>query len=165
MFRNMKKVIGVVVMLVLISCGTKSGEKTNVPKPNTDSIAATKPNKDYLKKRPEEFREFFLLSNVVPFTGKVATKKDVNSGLAIFNLNAKADTSHKPLFIRLPFYAFLKQKNNAQPKFVAIMQAESLKNDTILGYKEANGMFGICKPRELEYFERGSGNVYSTISK
>lgn len=161
----MKKGIGIILMLAFISCGSPTDAKKKNPNTVVDSTSLNAPNKDYLKKRPEEFREFFVLSDVVPFTGKVATKKDVSNGLAVFHLTSKGDTSHKALNIRLPFYAFLKQKDNSNPKFVAIMQAECLKGDTILGYKGATGLFGICKPRELEYFENGSGSIYSTVAK
>ncbi len=149
---------------ILFSCGAKTEKKEKTPIPSDTSTVQTKPTVDrsYLKKRPEEFNEFFMLTDVIPFTGKIATKKDVEKKAAVFNLNSKKDPSHKPLNIRLPFYAFLLQPNNQASKFVAIIQAETLKGDTILGYKEANGLFGICNPRELEYFELQKNNVYTT---
>lgn len=161
----MKFWIGLMLVFTLIACGKITSPVINTSNKPKDSSEVKSPDKDYLKKRPEEFREFFMLSNIIPFTGKIATKKDVNKGEAVFYLNSKGDTTHKVIRIRLPFYAFLKQKNGSQPKFIAVMQAESLKGDTILGYKEASGLFGICKPRELEYFESGKNSIYSTIPK
>lgn len=158
----MNKLAFTILVALLISCGQKIKNNTSVPK--VDSLkASVKPavDKGYLKKRPEEFKEFFFLSDVVPFSGKVATKKDVKSGSAVFNMDSNNDATHQFLNIRLPFFAFLIQPNNQPGKFVAIMQAEILKGDTILGYKGGNGLFGICKPRELEYFDSQKDEVYS----
>jgi hypothetical protein len=162
-FCCMKIWLILLVFSFIIGCGSKVTQK-NPNKPPFDSTIVNKTpgaDKSYLKKRPEEFNEFFMLTNIIPFTGKVATKKDVEKKLAVFNLNAKNDPSHQVLNIRLPFYAFLLQAAGKPSKFVAIMQAETLKGDTILGYKEANGLFGICKPRELEYFEMQRDKVYA----
>ena len=104
-----------------------------------------------------------MLTDIIPFTGKTATKKDVKSKKAVFNLNGKKDPTHAALKIRLPFFAFLLQPDNKPSKYVAVMQAETLRGDTILGYKEANGLYGICKPSELEYFEVQRDNVYKTL--
>jgi hypothetical protein len=158
----MKKALVFLLAIVFVACGSgkeKSKEKTLL---KNDSVQ-TKPavDKSYLKKRPEEFREFFMLTDVVPFTGKVATKKDVNSKEAVFNMNSKNDPTHRALNIRLPFFAFLIQPNKPS-EFIVVIQAETLKGDTILGYKRANGLFGICKPRELEYFESQRATVYQT---
>lgn len=156
----MKKLFLLIFIFLLFSCGGKNKKDKIIPK--VDTIVTNNPgaDKSYLKKRPEEFKEFFMLTNVVPFTGRVATKKDVKNGEAVFNMDTKKDPSHKALNIRLPFFAFLVQPNNQPPKFVAIMQAETLKGDTILGYKAANGLFGICNPRELEYFVSQKGRIY-----
>ena len=160
----MKKGVGICIILFLMACG--SGKEKQQKKTNLADTSAVKtnpaPDKAYLKKRPEEFREFFMLTDVVPFSGRVATKKDVKNKEAVFNMDTKNDPSHKALKIRLPFYAFLMQPNKQPSKFVAVIQAETLKGDTILGYKEANGLFGICKPRELEYFEAQKDNVYQS---
>jgi hypothetical protein len=148
----------------MFACGNQPTKKEKTPITQDSAQVQKKPavDKSYLKKRPEEFNEFFMLTNIVPFTGKVATKKDVEKKLAVFNLGAKKDPSHRALNIRLPFYAFMIQPAGKPSKFVAIMQAETLKGDTILGYKEANGLFGICKPNELEYFELQKNQVYAT---
>jgi len=151
--------------VLFFACGSKqTSKKTQDKKPDTTLQVKKEPvqDKSYLKKRPEEFKEFFMLTDVVPFTGKVAKKKDVKNKLAVFNLDSKGDTSHRALKITLPFFAFLKQKGNKPSVYVSIMQAEVLKKDTILGYKQANGLFGICKPRELEYFESQREKVYQT---
>ena len=147
-------------VFLLISCGVKNKKVKIIPKVDS-TIVTNNPGSDksYLKKRPEEFKEFFMLTDVVPFSGRIATKKDVKSGEAVFNMDSKKDPTHKALNIRLPFFAFLIQ-NNKPSKFVAIMQAETLKGDTMLGYKGANGLFGICRPLELEYFESQMGKVY-----
>ncbi len=160
----MQKLFLLLALPLLFSCGEKPKEKKTTPK--TDTVKVNTPpvaNKDYLKKRPEEFNEFLMLTDVVAFKGRVATKKDVNSKEAVFNMDSKKDPSHRALNINIPFYAFLKQSDNKPPKFVAIMQAETLSGDTILGYKAANGLYGICRPDELEYFESQKGRVYKTI--
>jgi hypothetical protein len=150
--------------LFLFSCGSKEVKKDKKITEDTTTVKKEPgPDKSYLKKRPEEFKEFFMLTDVVPFTGRVATKKDVKSKDAVFNLNGKKESSHSALRIRLPFYAFLIQPDKKPSKFIAVIQAETLRGDTILGYKEANGLFGICKPRELEYFEVQKDNVYKTL--
>jgi hypothetical protein len=148
--------------IVFFACGSGKGKNSDKSIVKKDSVQ-TKPavDKSYLKKRPEEFREFFMLTDVVPFSGKVATKKDVNSKAAVFNMNSKNDPSHKALNIRLPFYAFLIHPNKPG-EFIAVIQAETLKGDTVLGYKKANGLFGICNPREIEYFESQRTTVYQT---
>lgn len=161
----MRYTIFFILSIFLFSCGSKEGKKDKNKKPGDTTAIKNNPgpDKSYLKKRPEEFKEFFMLTDVVPFTGKIATKKDVKSKEAVFNLNGQKDPTHKALKIRLPFFAFMLQPDSKPSKFVVIMQAETLKGDTILGYKEANGLFGICKPRELEYFEATKGKVYQTI--
>lgn len=159
----MNKLPLIILIGILISCGQKTKKDSVVAK--VDSVKTPSSggaDKSYLKKRPEEFKEFFFLSDVVPFTGKVATKKDVKNGSAVFNMDSKSDPTHQFLNIRLPFFAFLIQPNNQPGTFVAIMQAEILKGDTMLGYKGGNGLFGICKPEELEYFESQKAEVYST---
>jgi hypothetical protein len=159
----MNRFIPFVCLFVFFSCG-KSKEKQPTEKKNNDSTTVQNNpsgDKSYLKKRPEEFKEFFMLNSITPFTGRIATKKDVSKKDAVFNMESKGDKSHKALNIRLPFFAFLMPKNNKPTTFVAIMQAEVLKGDTILGYKEASGAFGICSPRELEYFESQKNAVYS----
>lgn len=152
------------LFILLASCGSKERkrEKNKIPVDTNSIKKEPAVDKSYLKKRPEEFKEFFMLTDAVPFTGKVAKKKDVKNKDAVFNLDSKNDPTHTALKIRLPFFAFMIQQNKPS-KFVAIIQAETLKGDTILGYKEANGLFGICKPRELEYFEIQKGNEYKTI--
>lgn len=162
----MRHIYFVFFAIILFSCGQKQ-QKNPVLTSSSDTTTIQKApvvSKDYLKKRPEEFQEFFMLSDVAPFTGKVASKKDVQNKVAVFNLESKKDPSHRSLKIRLPFFAFLQQPKQQPSKFVVIMQAEYLKGDTILGYKEANGLFGICKPTDLEYFESQKGNVYSTLN-
>jgi hypothetical protein len=160
----MKNCIVLLFGLIILSCG-KADVKKPTRESGSDSGYVTQPansDKSYLKKRPEEFQEFFMLTDVLPFTGRVATKSDVKKREAVFNMDSKKDPSHKALNIRLPFFAFLLQPNQQPSKFVVIMQAETLKGDTILGYKEANGLFGICKPTELEYFESQKDKIYTT---
>jgi|SRR5687767_248929 len=158
------KNLGIYILIIgFLSCGSKQkGSQKDQSIVKKDSVK-TQPavDKPYLKQRPEEFKEFFMLTDVVPFKGRIAKKKDVNSKAAVFNMDSKNDPSHRALNIRLPFYAFLIQPNK-KSEFVAVMQAETLKGDTILGYKRANGLFGICKPRELEYFESQRQTVYQT---
>jgi hypothetical protein len=159
----MKKAWIYILVVGLLACGSK--EKTGIKDKSIvkkDSVPV-KPavDKSYLKQRPEEFREFFMLTDVVPFTGRIAKKKDVTSKDAVFNMDSKNDPSHRALNIRLPFFAFLIQPNK-KSEFVAVVQAETLKGDTILGYKRANGLFGICKPGELEYFESQRETVFLT---
>jgi len=152
-----------ILMIGFLACGSKEKEtQKDNPIVKKDSVK-TQPtvDKSYLKKRPEEFKEFFMLTDVIPFTGRVAKKKDVNSKAAVFNMDSKNDPSHSALNIRLPFFAFLIQPNKPS-EFVAVIQAETLKGDTILGYKRANGLFGICKPREMEYFESQRQTVFQT---
>jgi hypothetical protein len=158
----MKIVYVLGVVMILCSCGSKETKVKDNPdrQKDTNQVVAAA-NKDYLKKRPEEFQEFFMLTDVVAFTGKVATKKDVEHKRAVFNMDSKKDATHHALNIRLPFFAFLIKPNKQPSEFVAVMQAETLKGDTILGYKAANGLFGICKPRQLEYFESQKNQVYS----
>ncbi len=154
------------IILLAFSCGTKQKPKQkNQPIVKTDSTSVvTKVDKPYLRKRPEEFKEFFMLTDVVPFTGKVAKKKDVKNKDAVFNMDSKNDPSHQALNIRLPFYAFLKQPNDQTGLFVAVMQAETLKGDTMLGYKQANGLFGFCNPSQLDYFESQKASVFKTLN-
>lgn len=158
------KRVGLVFSIVFVfSCGASNNTK-NEQAINNDSNAvkaAVKDNKSHLKKRPEEFKEFFILSNVVAFKGKVATQKDVTDGKAVFNLKSNGDPSHKVIDCRIPFFAFLTQPTNQPLKFVAVMQSEELKGDTILGYKAANGLFGICKPNELEFFEAQKNSIFN----
>ncbi len=158
----MNKLIIFFAAFAFFSCGSGKNTPEENKKNDTTSAQVNPPvDKSYLKKRPEEFKEFFMLNSVTAFKGKVATKKDVASGDAVFNMDSKGDTSHKALNIRIPFFAFLIQKNNQPPKFVAIMQAEVLRGDTIMGYKEANGLFGICNPKELEYFESQKSLIFN----
>src|SRR5688572_26864663 len=158
----MKNSLIIMLIVGLIACGSK--EKPNQKNQQVVKKDSVQQNpgvdKSYLQQRPEEFKEFFMLTDVIPFTGRIAKKKDVNSKAAVFNMDSKGDPSHKSLNIRLPFFAFLIQPNNKPSTYVAIIQAEELKGDTILGYKQANGLFGICKPRELEYFESQRATVY-----
>jgi hypothetical protein len=154
----------VVFIFITMACGSKQKSKPTdkIPVDSSTIKSKLRVDKSYLKKRPEEFREFFMLTDVIPFSGRVATKKDVNSKAAVFKMDSKNDPSHQALNIRLPFFAFLIQPNNQPGKFVVIMQAETLRGDTILGYKAPNGLYGICKPRELEYFESQKATVYQT---
>lgn len=161
----MKSLYFLLLLIVVVSCGTKQkpkDEKTPFVQKDTTPVI-TVPDKPYLRQRPEEFKEFFMLTDVVPFTGKVAKKKDVKNRAAVFNMDSKNDPSHKALNIRLPFFAFLKQPNNQRGLFVVIMQAEVLKGDTMLGYKQANGLFGLCKPNQLDYFESQKASVFKTL--
>jgi|SRR5688572_8426891 len=150
----------VLLMGILLSCENKTANKSNSKKSRDSTVAGNGEDKSYLQKRPEEFKEFFLLSSELPFKGKVATKKDVQDGKAVFNLDSKGDTTHHPLDIKIPFFAFLNKPGKKSPNMVVIMQAETLRGDTILGYRESNGHFGICSPRELEYFQSSQGKVY-----
>lgn len=160
----MPRLFLICLICFFFSCGTgKEKKNKDVPKDTTTIKTTTTQDKSYLKKRPEEFKEFFFLTDVVPFTGKIATKKDVQNKEAVFNMDSKKDPSHRALKIRLPFFAFLLQPNNDPSKFVVIVQAETLRGDTMLGYKESNGLFGICKPRELEYFESQKNTAFTTI--
>ena len=161
----MKKLVFFLGLGLLFCCGNLKEKKDKNLINNDSSTIKSKATTDkgYLKKRPEEFKEFFFLTDVIPFTGKVATKKDVQNKDAVFNLDSKSDPSHRALKIRMPFFAFLLRTNNKPSKFVVIIQAETLKGDTILGYKESNGLFGICKPRELEYFESQKRSAFTTI--
>lgn len=143
-----------------LACGP--GQKNTTKPPVKDTTTVTAEDKSYLKKRPEEFPEFFRLSSVQPFSGRVATKADLDSGKAVFVLNAQ-DPSHTVCAIRLPFFAFHKVKGG-DPVFVAVMQAEVLKGDTLLGYREASGLFGMCRPNELEYFENEKAVIFTPVS-
>lgn len=150
--KRMNRFITLLFVAGILACGAP--QKKSSPSGH-DSLAQkqTPPadDKSYLKKRPEEFKEFFVLNMEVPFTGKIATKKDVEERKAFFNING--DKTHKALDVKLPFFAFLKDKDKKQSKFVIILQAETNKGDTILGFKDGRGMIGICRPKELEFFE------------
>jgi hypothetical protein len=89
----------------------------------------------------------------------VATKKDMEEGKAVFVMDSD-DPSHKTCNIHLPFFAFRKMKEG-KPVFVAVLQAEMLKGDTLLGYRQGNGQYGMCHPNELEYFENEKGFIFS----
>lgn len=160
----MKFLALVIIITTLFSCGNKS-EKGKLTNKITDSTSTKSESEDksYLKKRPEEFSDFFKLSNLQPFKGKIATREDLTSGAAVFVLNAKNNQEHQTCNIRLPFYAFKKGVDN-KPVFVAIIQAEILMKDTILGYRQANGLYGMCRPRELEYFENDKDRVFNTLT-
>jgi len=130
----------VVFLMLSFSCSAKGGKSTS-KKQGEDTIPNTSTpseDKSYLKKRPEEFKEFFLLSSEPAFTDKVATKQDVKEGKAVFNLNSNGDTSHHFLKIRIPFFAFINKKGEKKPTMVVVMQADSLKGDTILGYRASS---------------------------
>src|SRR5262245_60081859 len=102
----MKQLAFFILLLTIVSCGSEKNKSVKDKKQRVDSTRTQQPvsDKSYLKKRPEEFREFLLLTDVIPFTGKVATKKDVKRGAAVFNMDVKNDTSHHVLNINLPFY-------------------------------------------------------------
>jgi|GEM_PF-3514408 len=154
----MKNYLLIAGVLILVSCGNR--KKPSAPETTKDTVAAQAPaeDKSYLKKRPEEFPDFYKLSNVQPFKGKVATKKDVESKNAVFVMQSD-DPSHKPCDIHLPFFAFRKVKGG-QPIFVAVVQAEELKGDTLLGYRQGNGIYGMCRPGELDYFENEKDLIF-----
>lgn len=143
----------------MVSCGSRSSEKQNSQNTDSTQTPTTAEDKSYLKKRPEEFQEFFKLTTVQPFKGKIAEQSDLDSGLAVFVVKSKPGQQHIPCNIRLPFYAF-KNAGNGQHELIAVMQAEVLMKDTLLGYRQANGLFGMCRPRELEYFEADRDRVF-----
>jgi len=161
----MKLALPLFIFSLLLSCGTqpKPKDKNKPVVQNDTTRVITKVDKPYLRQRPEEFKEFFMLTDVVPFIGRVAKKKDVKNKDAVFNMDSKNDPTHRALNIRLPFFAFLKQPNDQKGLFVVIMQAEVLRGDTMLGYKQANGLFGLCKTYQLDYFESQKATVFKTI--
>lgn len=158
----MKNSLFALTCILLLSCGSKSGGNKNDT--GTDSTTQTiTEDKSYLKKRPEEFQEFFKLTNAIPFTGKVAERSDLVSGKAVFVMNTKNDQQHTTCNIRLPFYAFKNTGTNPH-ELVVIMQAEILMRDTLLGFRQANGLYGMCRPGELEYFEADKDRVFMPVT-
>lgn len=153
-----------IVFCFILACGKKADSPTE-NNTHKDSLVqeTTIQEKDYLNKRPEEFQEFVMLSGELPFLDKVALKEDVVEKRALFHLDSKGDPSHKPLSIKLPFFAFLQSPENNPSQFVVILQAEFLKGDTILGYKSGSGAVGICKPGELEIFNSQKATVFQTV--
>ncbi len=146
------------VLALIFSCGKKNEEKINNGKDlkqfNADSatFSNTYDIKKGLKNRNQPLPDEEKIStgvdlvNTPVFTGRVATKEDVNNGRALFSLDPKGK-KHRVAQINLPFYVIM--KDGGKEVTAIIVQAEILGNDTIFGYKNGNGKIGMCTSSEF----------------
>lgn len=69
-------------------------------------------------------------------SGRVATKEDVFSGIAVFDFEHIKDQERAPLDIEIPQYAIRLSKIAGEAHFpVIIIQAETLGNTEFVGYR------------------------------
>lgn len=77
--------------------------------------------------------------NIPCIKNRVATKEDVENGIAVFVIE---NIEHKPHEINLPKLAFWNDSENKTQKLVAIIQVEETSQGTVVGYKDFDENFG-----------------------
>jgi len=74
-------------------------------------------------------------------TDRVATKDDVEAGLAVFYINNPREM--KPLKVKLPACAIHTDQDTKQETPVIMIQAEKFQGQKLIGYRFLNGGNGI----------------------
>jgi hypothetical protein len=89
----------------------------------------------------------------VPFTkGRLATKKDIDLGKAIFQIEGNGE-EHIPLEIEIPSLAYhIDQETNEKTK-VVVIQGEQVGTKKVIGIRYLNGGDGVCLLFELEFIK------------
>ena len=89
--------------------------------------------------------------NKVPFLkGNIATKKDVDLGRAIFEINSKGQ-EHLALEIEIPALAYYNDEETNKKTKVIVIQAEQVNKQKVVGLRYFDGSEGVCMLSELEF--------------
>ncbi len=91
-------------------------------------------------------------------SGRLATEKDVKSGLAVYYINSNG-VDHAPYEILLPKLAYLTDAETKKEELVVVIQIEATPKDTVAGYRNIDGGNGACLLHELKFLDTEAVNA------